>query len=405
MSPGHVELLTPRILIVDDERQIHASLRLRLGKDYELVCCFDASEALRTLAASTFDLCFVDIHMPKMDGFAFIESAQTVDSALGYVMLSAFDSNENLRRTIPLQVYDFIGKPLPERHEFEGRIPAWIARTRDQRRNQSLAQQAALISQDLDSARLDRDVELVASETARDALRQTANLLTTIHAHLLSAVATVASRVKADPATTHLLRNLEEARKTTDAAMLVAEGFFDSAYGSRDSSPALVDSGIHHAIDIATRMGAPAATNKNVDFTPLDERLIIPGVTGIEFLLMMIPAIAVALTFTEPGSTVRIHGEHLARLENATKDSRFHGCSWLNRKNALTSHPGILVTLATASTPFSRAQAEAWLEGQEGPLAVVTPRGLITGLKKSRGLLGMAIAPARQFRLLLALPA
>ena len=155
MITHSIDLVTPRILVVDDERQIHASLRLRLAKQYELVCCFDALTALRTLAAERFDLCLVDIHMPEMDGLAFIEAAQRSDPALGYVVLSAFDSSENLRRTIPLHVFEFIGKPLPDRDGFEARIPEWVNRTRAQRRDQALARQAAVINQDLGLARME----------------------------------------------------------------------------------------------------------------------------------------------------------------------------------------------------------------------------------------------------------
>ena len=84
----------------------------------------------------------------------------------------ASGGSDNLRRAIPLNVFDFIGKPLPERDGFEARIPEWIDRTRAQRRDQALARQAGTINQDLDLARLEREVELVASETARDALLQ-----------------------------------------------------------------------------------------------------------------------------------------------------------------------------------------------------------------------------------------
>ncbi len=92
--------------------------------------------ALLALAKDRFDLCLVDIYMPEMDGLDFIEAAQRSDPALGYVVLSAFDSSENLRRTIPLHVFEFITKPLPERDGFEARIPEWVDRTRAQRRDQ-----------------------------------------------------------------------------------------------------------------------------------------------------------------------------------------------------------------------------------------------------------------------------
>jgi CheY-like chemotaxis protein len=405
MSTDTTDLVTPRILVVDDERQIHASLRLRLAKQYDLVCCFNAQAALQALASERFDLCLVDIHMPEMDGLAFIEAAQRADPALGYVVLSAFDSSENLRRAIPLHVFDFLGKPLPERDGFEARLPEWIDRTRAQRRDQALARQAGAIHHDLGLARLEREVELVASETARDALLQTANLLTTIHAHLVSAAATVAPRARTEASAAQLWRNLEEARKTADAAASVAAGFFDSAYASRDSSPALVDSGIRDAIGIAARIGHADSDNKAVDFVALESRLPIRGLSGIDFLLLMVPAIGAVLTLAGANTTVGIRGQPLARLDVAVKDPGLRSFLWVNRKHALTSQPGVLISVVTAAPPLTRAQTEAWLRGEPGSLAAVSPRGLIAGIQKSRGLLALSLLPqSRQFRLVLALP-
>jgi len=405
MSTDPTDLVSPRILVVDDERQIHASLRLRLAKTYDLVCCFDAPTALQALASDRFDLCFVDIHMPEMDGLEFIEAAQRKDPDLGYVVISAFDSSENLRRAIPLQVFDFIGKPLPERDGFEARIPEWIDRTRSQRRDQALARQAGALNQDLDLARLEREVELVASETARDALLQTANLLTTIHAHLVSATASLAPRARTDPGAGQLLRNLDEARKTADAAASVAAGFFNSAYATRDSSPALIDPGVREAIGIAARMSHADTTNKAVDYVSFDARLPICALSGIDFLLMLVPAIGAALTLTGANSTVGIRGQYVPRLDAAMKDAQLRSYLWVNRKHALTSHPGVILTLITSAPPLSRAEAEAWLRGDDGPLAAVSPRGLVAGLQKCRGLLALSQLPqTRQFRLALVLP-
>ncbi len=308
------ELLPPRIALIDDEHQIHASVRLRLGKGYELISFTDPCDALSALPAEKFDLCFVDIHMPGMDGLALIEAAALADPALGFVVLSAFDTDENLRRTIPLNVYDFISKPLPERDGFEARIPDWIARTRQRRRDRHLAQRADVIDRDLDSVRLDLQVELVASESARDALLQTANLLTTIHAHLVTATSTLAAKVKTDHGLIPLLRNLEVGRKTAEAAASVAEGFFESAYASRDSSPALIDSGINHAICIASRLSRAESLGKTVDFSSADSPLPVRHLSGIDFLLMMVPVIGLALAVTGANTTVRLHIESLARL-------------------------------------------------------------------------------------------
>ena len=400
-----VNLLPLSILIVDDERQIHASLRLRLGQAYELAFSFGARDALEKIQHRKFDLCLADIHMPEMDGLAFIDAAQELDPGLGFVVLSAFDSHENLRRAIPLQVYDFLSKPLPERAEFEGRIPAWIEKTRERRREQELARDASAIAEDRDAARLEREVELVASETAREALRQIAGLLTTIQAHLSSATTQLATRARNDPSLMHLLRGLEEARKTSDASMTVAEGFFDSAYGNRDTSPALPNEGIHHAIDIARRMNRAEEGNKTVDFCPFETNVPIRGLAGIDFLLMMIPALGAALACAAPNTTVGVRGEHVLRLDSATKEPTRRNCHWLTRKHALGSHPAVLISIAACAPPLSIAGIHSWLRGDDPLLQAISSKRLFMGIQKCHGLIGVAVTPhAERFGLILVLP-
>ncbi len=405
MPHDSTDLLPPRIAIIDDEHQIHASIRLRLGQTCELVSFYEAQSALTAMGGRKFDLCFVDIHMPGMDGLTFIEAAIKNDPMLGFVVLSAFDTEENLRRTIPLQAYEFIAKPLPEREGFEARIPEWITRTRQRRRDQALAQHAGGIGRDLHAAQLEREVEFVASASARDALLQTANLLTTIHAHLVTACSTLATRAKTDASLAPLLRNLEVGRKTAEAATIVAEGFFDSAYGNRDTSPALIDSGIAHAIGIASRMCRAEEAGKTVDFSPLDARLPVRGLSGVDFLLTMIPLIGAALQSAGARTTVGIRGELLPRLDTLTKDPRHRDFLWVNRRNALGSHTAVAVVLTAAGPAFSSAQVEDWLNGEATTLSLPTPRGLIAGLQKCKGLLGFSLSPlADKFCIVIGLP-
>lgn len=399
------EMLTPRILIVDDERQIHASLRLRLGAHYEIVSCLDPQEALRRVQSERFDLCIVDIHMPQMDGLKFVETAQPYDPALGFVVLTAFDTDDNLRRAIPLQVYDLLSKPLPAPAGFERRMPDWIERTRQRRHELGLAQSATTLAHDLDSAILERDVEFVASESARDALLQTAGLLTTIHAHLVTATSTMAARARQDSTLAHLLRSLDEARKTADAAVAVAEGFFDSAYGNRDASPALVKAALAHAGQIASRIAKAELANKSLHLPEMDEHLAVRGLSGIDFLLLLVPALALGLAVAGPHTTVGVRVETLPRLEAASKDPRYRSCIWLNRKTAWHSQPGMMIVITAAGPALGRAEAEAWLKGEHSQLGTITARGLVRGIEKCRGVAGISLAPeAESFHLLLVLP-
>jgi antitoxin (DNA-binding transcriptional repressor) of toxin-antitoxin stability system len=340
-----------------------------------------------------------------MDGLAFIAAAAPLDPALGFVVLSAFDTDENLRRAIPLQVCEFLAKPLPDRAGFEARLPAWVARTRERRRELALARHAGGIARDLQAAQLEREVELVAAESARDALLQTANLLTTLHAHFVAACTALAARARTDPGLAPLLRQLEVGRRTAEAAATVAGGFFDSAYASRDTSPALLDPGLAHAIGIASRMTQAEAANKSVDCAAPDARLPVRGLSGVDFLLLMVPVIAVALLRAGAHTTVGVRGEPLARLDAVRKDPRCRDFLWANRRSALGSHAAVAVFVTAAAPSFTRAEAEAWLAGADAALALATPRGLVAGLQKCHGLLGLSLAPhAERFRLVVALP-
>ncbi len=399
------QMITPRILVVDDEPQIHASLRLRLEKSNDLSFSFGAKDALSQIASQCFDLCLVDINMPDVDGLRFIDTARKIDAQLGYVVVSAFDTDHNLRRTIPLQVYDFIPKPLPERQEFEGKIPDWVESTRRRRREYMLAEQAETLAGERDSARMERDVELVASESARDALLQAASFLTTCGAHYLYGCTFLATRVRSDPSLMPLLRALEQGRKASEATTNIVERFLGSAYGSRDESPALVNYGIRDAINLAKRDREVERLNKAVHFAPIDLQLPLRGLSGIAFLLMMFPAITTALSLAAPNTTVGVRGEHFARLDNVLKDSKTRSCYWLNRRHALISHPGWLIEVSASAPAFSRPIIEQWLTGEYAPLSSFTPRGIIEGIQKSHGLLGFSlISQEEQFRLLLALP-
>jgi CheY-like chemotaxis protein len=400
------EILTPRILVLDDERQIHAALRLRLGRHFELTFAAKPSEALRLLADAEFDLCFVDIQMPEMDGLTFIKRAAEVDEELGFVILTAYDTDENLRRAIPLQVYDFLAKPIPERGRLEAQLPDWIRRTRDRRQSRKLAGTADAVLRDLDAVRLEREVELVASECARDALSQAAGLLSTVNAHLANATSYLAERGKGDPLASRLWRGLEEAKKASDAAAVVVETFFDSSYGNRDSSPALVATGVRNAANIAARLANSDESNKVVDIGAVENGFPIRSLSGLEFLLVLVPLLEAALLAAPANSTIRVGSEMLPRLDAALEGVRGKQFYWLNRRSALVSQPGMMLTIATAAPALDRAAAEAWLNGEASLVPRISTGGLVRGIRKARGLFGLSVQPLGDaFRLVLVLPA
>ena len=67
----------PTILIVDDEAGVRELLADALAMSgYTTVEAADGIEALTILHRQTVDLLLIDINMPKMDGFGFIEAVR-----------------------------------------------------------------------------------------------------------------------------------------------------------------------------------------------------------------------------------------------------------------------------------------------------------------------------------------
>ena len=69
--------MPPKILIVDDDPDIHEALSLILEvKGYQVISAWDGIEGLACLKAQKPDLMIMDLMMPKMDGFAMLKELQ-----------------------------------------------------------------------------------------------------------------------------------------------------------------------------------------------------------------------------------------------------------------------------------------------------------------------------------------
>ncbi len=103
-----------RVLIVDDEhlaRRRVASL-LKSERDVEIVGSVGSgSEALRVVEKQDVDLIFLDIQMPKMDGFEFLRTLN-LDPAPAVIFVTAFD--DHAIRAFDAQALDYLLKPYDE---------------------------------------------------------------------------------------------------------------------------------------------------------------------------------------------------------------------------------------------------------------------------------------------------
>jgi two-component system LytT family response regulator len=99
-----------RVIIVDDEPLARAVLREHLGlhADVEIVGeCANGFEAVKAIAELAPDLVFLDIQMPKLDGFEVVELA---GAKTHYVFVTAYD--QFALRAFDVHALDYLLKPF-----------------------------------------------------------------------------------------------------------------------------------------------------------------------------------------------------------------------------------------------------------------------------------------------------
>jgi two-component system LytT family response regulator len=103
-----------RVIVVDDEAPARSLLReyLAVHADVEVVAeCANGFEAVKAVAEHEPDLMFLDIQMPKLDGFEVLE---LVERDVAVVFVTAHD--EHALRAFQIHAVDYLLKPYgPER--------------------------------------------------------------------------------------------------------------------------------------------------------------------------------------------------------------------------------------------------------------------------------------------------
>ena len=102
-----------RVIIVDDEHLARALLREYLGAwpDLEIVAeCANGFEAVKAIAELRPDLVFLDIQMPKLDGFEVVELAAATASRTSYVFVTAYD--QFALKAFEVRAIDYLLKPF-----------------------------------------------------------------------------------------------------------------------------------------------------------------------------------------------------------------------------------------------------------------------------------------------------
>lgn len=101
-----------RILVVDDDEAIRDALKEILEDDYDVVCVDNGFKAVEMVKNQVFDLVFLDIVMPEIDGIETLRRLKANDNTLDIIMISAVDRAQEATDSIKLGAYDYITKPF-----------------------------------------------------------------------------------------------------------------------------------------------------------------------------------------------------------------------------------------------------------------------------------------------------
>lgn len=85
-----------KILIVEDEKPLAHALSLKLEKaGFGAMIAFDGQEGLDLFEKNKFDLVLLDIILPKVDGFAFLEKMKAEGNKVPIIMTSNLSQPED----------------------------------------------------------------------------------------------------------------------------------------------------------------------------------------------------------------------------------------------------------------------------------------------------------------------
>lgn len=105
-----------KILLTDDSRMARKmlikTLSEVLGENFEITETQNGEEAVNLYKANSFDIVFLDLTMPVMDGFTALELIKEYDSNAKVVVVSADIQKAAVDKVLELGALSFIKKPI-----------------------------------------------------------------------------------------------------------------------------------------------------------------------------------------------------------------------------------------------------------------------------------------------------
>jgi DNA-binding NtrC family response regulator len=102
-----------RVLVVDDDLTVRDLFKDIMNvTEHEIICVEDGCKALEKIKEEHFDIVFVDMIMPGMNGLETFKAIKEVSSELPVVMMTGFAIEERMKEALKLGAFDYLYKPF-----------------------------------------------------------------------------------------------------------------------------------------------------------------------------------------------------------------------------------------------------------------------------------------------------
>lgn len=107
--------ISKSILIIDDDQNIRDVAKGYLEEKFSSIfMANDALTGIDILKKNNISTVLVDINMPKISGFDFIEMTRNKYPQIKFIIITGQVSVSNLHRSIRVGAFDFIEKPFSQ---------------------------------------------------------------------------------------------------------------------------------------------------------------------------------------------------------------------------------------------------------------------------------------------------
>ncbi|MFC1767911.1 response regulator [Candidatus Margulisiibacteriota bacterium] len=102
-----------KVIIIDDQTSVIESFKeiLRI-KDYDVAGFTSGKEAIESVKNNKYDIAFVDLRMPEMDGIEVLKGIKKADTSVEVIIVTAYASEESFANAITLGAMEYLRKPF-----------------------------------------------------------------------------------------------------------------------------------------------------------------------------------------------------------------------------------------------------------------------------------------------------